>query len=253
MRILILSDLHIAFGNYKVRNVDADVILIAGDSCEGWAAANMYEYMCREGYQVIFVAGNHEYYGKKFSEVNDYWKRMQDRCNGNFHFLNNEVLELGGFRFVGTTLWSEIPPQNEMIVKETMSDYTWIYFKNMRDPVLPYQINELHREAKTFLENNLQQGDILMLHHAPSWASVPEKYVEDPVTCAYVGDIESLILERKPKLVQHGHLHSSVDYMIGDTRVIANPRGYMGHTEYNKNFDPKFVIDLNQTTPDQQE
>jgi len=151
MKALILSDLHIAFGNYKLRGVDADVIMIAGDSCEGWAAANMYEHMCREGYKVIFVAGNHEYYGKKFSDVNEYWKRMQDRCKGNFYFLNNEVLELGGVRFVGTTLWSEISPQHELAVTQIMSDYRWIYFKNKKVPVLPEQINALHMQAKTFL------------------------------------------------------------------------------------------------------
>jgi len=245
MKALILSDLHIAFGNYKVREVDADVILIAGDSCEGWAAANMYEHMCREGYKVIFVAGNHEYYGKKFSDVNDYWKRMQDRCNGNFYFLDNEVLELDGIRFVGTTLWSEITPQHELAVLQSMSDYRWIYFKNKKAPVLPEQINALHMQAKAFLNDQLQQGDILMLHHAPSWASVPEQYIGDPLNDAYVGNIETIILHKKPKLVLHGHIHTSVDYMIGDnTRVISTPRGYVGHAEYNKHFDPKFVIKL---------
>jgi len=245
MKALILSDLHIAFGNYKLRNVDADVILIAGDSCEGWAAANMYEHMCSEGFKIIFVAGNHEYYGRKFADVNDYWKRMQDRCNGNFYFLNNEVLELGGHRFVGTTLWSEISPRHELYVKETMNDYQWIYFKNKREPVLPAQINALHMQAKAFLNENLQQDDILMVHHAPSWASVPEQYTGDPVNDAYVGNIEGLILERQPKIVLHGHIHTSVDYMIGDnTRVISNPRGYVGHAGYNKKFNPGYVIEL---------
>jgi len=45
--------------------------------------------------------------------------------------------------------------------------------------------------------------------------------------------------------VVHGHIHTSVDYMIGDdTRVISNPRGYVGHAEHNKKFDPKFAIEL---------
>jgi len=194
VKALVLSDLHIAFGNYKIRNVDADIILIAGDTCEGWAAANIYEHMCRDGFEIILVAGNHEYYGKRYSEVNDYWR---------------------------------------------------IYFKNKKVPVLPSQINELHEQAKAFLNDYLEQGDILILHHAPSWKSVPKEFVDDPLTSAYVADISELILERKPKLVQHGHIHTSVDYMLGETRGIANPRGYVGRDEYNKQFNPGLVIDIN--------
>jgi len=79
-------------------------------------------------------------------------------------------------------------------------------------PVLPEQINALHMQAKAFLNDQLQQGDILMLHHAPSWASVPEQYIGDPLNDAYVGNIESIILQKKPKLVLHGHIHTYSEF-----------------------------------------
>jgi hypothetical protein len=48
----------------------------------------------------------------------------------------------------------------------------------------------------------------------------------------------------------HGHMHDSVDYNVGGTRVLANPRGYMirgmdgkRYTE-NEYFDPEKVVPI---------
>ena len=46
----------------------------------------------------------------------------------------------------------------------------------------------------------------------------------------------------QPRLWIHGHIHDSHDYTIGNTRVIANPRGYID--ELNPNFDPELVIEV---------
>lgn len=46
-----------------------------------------------------------------------------------------------------------------------------------------------------------------------------------------------------PDLWVHGHMHNSVDYRVGATRVVTNPRGYAGH-EINPNFNPQLVIEI---------
>ncbi len=43
------------------------------------------------------------------------------------------------------------------------------------------------------------------------------------LNAAFVSDLTPLI--EKADLWIHGHVHDSFDYEIGDTRVIANPRG----------------------------
>ncbi len=47
----------------------------------------------------------------------------------------------------------------------------------------------------------------------------------------------------KATLWVHGHLHASADYRLGDCRVVANPRGYVGIKE-DREFDPALVVDL---------
>lgn len=42
----------------------------------------------------------------------------------------------------------------------------------------------------------------------------------------YVSDLSELILDKGPAYWFHGHLHNPVDYLLGDTRVYSNPKGY---------------------------
>jgi hypothetical protein len=39
----------------------------------------------------------------------------------------------------------------------------------------------------------------------------------------------------------HGHTHHEFDYMVGSTRVVCNPRGYIGYEDDAKNFKLKYM------------
>ena len=41
----------------------------------------------------------------------------------------------------------------------------------------------------------------------------------------------------------HGHMHDSFDYQVGDTRVICNPSGILGHA-LNPHFNPNLSIEV---------
>ena len=45
------------------------------------------------------------------------------------------------------------------------------------------------------------------------------------------------------KLWTHGHTHHAFDYVIGETRVVCNPRGYEGY-EGPTGWDPNKVIEI---------
>ena len=71
--------------------------------------------------------------------------------------------------------------------------------------------------------------------------SVAERFRSHPLTPAFASDLSRLIEDRGPDLWVHGHVHDSLDYEVGDTRIVCNPRGY--GTE-NPAFDPSLVIEV---------
>jgi hypothetical protein len=52
-----------------------------------------------------------------------------------------------------------------------------------------------------------------------------------------------VIADARPALWVHGHTHDSLDYRIGDTRIICNPFGYLHHEE-NPKFQRDLVVDM---------
>jgi hypothetical protein len=43
------------------------------------------------------------------------------------------------------------------------------------------------------------------------------------------------------KLWTHGHTHHKFDYMIGETRIVCNPRGYEGYEDSAIDFKLQYL------------
>lgn len=88
------------------------------------------------------------------------------------------------------------------------------------------------------------QGEkfIIVTHHAPSLRSIPKSYRTDSLSAAYASHLDSFVESSGAKLWIHGHIHTQQDYMIGNTRVICNPRGYPN--EPNEDFIQDLVVDI---------
>jgi hypothetical protein len=84
---------------------------------------------------------------------------------------------------------------------------------------------------------------VVVGHHTPSFQSCAEYYRSDTImNGAYHTNLEEFILDRPQiKLWTHGHTHDDFDYMIGDTRVVCNPRGYIKYEKRASNFEVKYV------------
>lgn len=84
---------------------------------------------------------------------------------------------------------------------------------------------------------------VVVGHHAPSYESIHPMYRHDKImNGAYYSDLTELMLDRPNiKLWTHGHVHHPFAYMIGDTRVICNPRGYIGHEARAREFKLVYV------------
>ena len=84
---------------------------------------------------------------------------------------------------------------------------------------------------------------VVVTHHAPTALSIAEWFEHDTLmNGAFHSDLTDFILDRPQiKLWTHGHMHNVSDYMVGDTRVVCNPRGYVNHEQRAKDFELKYM------------
>jgi Icc-related predicted phosphoesterase len=78
---------------------------------------------------------------------------------------------------------------------------------------------------------------------APSGRSIGADYAGDRTNPCFASHLDDLVNASRAALWVHGHIHSSSDYMIGGTRVICNPRGYLPH-QPNRQFNPNLVVEV---------
>ena len=85
---------------------------------------------------------------------------------------------------------------------------------------------------------------VVVTHHGPSRLSIAPQYEGHPLNPCFVSDLLASFFER-PVLWIHGHVHNSLDYQLGNARVVANPRGYRRRGGFeNDAFDPAMVIEV---------
>jgi hypothetical protein len=128
-----------------------------------------------------------------------------------------------------------------------MYDYSAIVNDNAGYTKLrPIHTLERHDKTKRYLKHVLDntEGKIVVVgHHAPTALSLHERYVRDTImNGAFYSDMSEFILDH-PQIVlwTHGHMHDPWDYMIGDTRVVCNPRGYTGQERRATEFKLQYL------------
>ncbi|MEM9690500.1 MAG: metallophosphoesterase, partial [Pseudomonadota bacterium] len=104
MKLHILSDIHVEFEAFVPPATDADVIVLAGDIHVGrkgldWALEQFPDK------PVIYVLGNHEYYGKAVPKLTNELQKIA--ANTNVHLLERSSVEIDGVTFLGSTLWTD--------------------------------------------------------------------------------------------------------------------------------------------------
>ena len=256
MKIRVYSDIHLEFAPFSPPAISVDAIVLAGDIGEGlagleWARKHF------PGDEIIYVAGNHEFYGNRLPDLlRDLSSRAREV---GIHFLENSSIELNGVRFLGATLWTDysIYAKNEeqagrymYFARRKMNDYRHIRFgerrRKGRDRILPGHLLEMHRESRAWLAGELanpfEGRTVVVTHHAPLSNSVPPHYSGEDLTPCYASHMPELV--RPPvDLWIHGHVHESIDYTINGTRVIANSRGYAPPYD-NPAFDEELVVEI---------
>ena len=255
MRIWVMSDLHLEFSAMALPLTipQADVCVVAGDVLtEGmvpsleWIAENIAGHM-----PVVFVAGNHEFYDAAFGNSIAAAKTYAAGI-GNLHFLDGETIGIGGVVFAGATLWTDFDlngwQDSAMAEAESrMNDYRKITSDEPHRTLTPFDSVQKHQHDRNVIEAAIADACngplVVVTHHAPSERSLPTAERGTLIAAAYASNLTALIETGKPDLWIHGHIHHRSDYMIGETRVLANPRGSPGQATI-ENFDPVLVVEV---------
>ncbi|MFN0157495.1 MAG: metallophosphoesterase [Bacteroidota bacterium] len=249
MRIRILSDLHCEFGDFQSESVLCDLVILAGDIAPGKKGLEWIRQSFPPPTPVVYVPGNHEYYGKAIPKLRN--ELLSQEVAENVHVLDEGKVEYDGISVLGCTLWTDFEllgnPRREMIAaREQMNDYKRIRVSPQYRRLNPGDTFALHMTARQWLQERINSGEtrnsIIVTHHAPSGLSLPTHLVGTPIASAYASNLESLVEQSEAHLWVHGHTHHCVDYYIGKTRIISNPRGYVG--EQSAGFSPSLTIEI---------
>jgi predicted phosphodiesterase len=241
MRVQIISDVHTEFhrddGAEFVRSLDktdVDVLVVAGDTATKGNLKVVLEHLCRVYPEVVWVAGNHDYYQ---TDKEHLWKRVREvqQVHSNFHPLENDTVTINGQRFVGCTLWFPDRPRSVMYRHE-LGDFH--YIKKFTDWVFT-----TNAESQAFLRRTVTKDDIVVTHHIPSWQGTLPYWWNKPLSDFFVCEMDSLIEEVQYKVHIYGHTHDRHNFKIGATRLVCNPFGYLGRGE-NVGFDWHFVLEV---------
>lgn len=270
MKILVYSDLHLDLHPMRVELSEeflktVDVVVLAGDITEGTSGLKW----AREAFPdqaIIYVDGNHEFYGQHWDKHIDVMRVLaQER---EIHYLENDVVTIGGVRFLGCALWTDFAlygPDRKLesmnTARHRMNDYKRIKISpqpetywQRKHRLFPAMAARRHHASRGWLEEQLAAGEasntVVVTHHAPHAQSIPDYFQGDQLSPCYASDLEALM--GRSSIWIHGHIHDSQDYTVRGTRVVANPRGYKlarGSME-NSSFQMDFLLDIGASTPE---
>jgi len=242
VRINYFSDVHLEFGEQALPVTDADIVVAAGDI---GVFGQGLSWLKAIGKPVVYIAGNHEFYGNEYNAVISMLRR---ECAGsNIQFLEKDQYLFNGVRFLGCTLWTDLFVNGDdkaEAIGKTLNDFRKIRFNSERFNQAHF--SALHQEAKAWLEKQLAipfaGKTVVVTHHAPtewSWIETPNALKK----MAYCNDLKPLFHEYEIAAWFHGHVHNMGDYRIADARILSNTRGYIGRRTVAA-FDINKVIDI---------
>jgi Icc-related predicted phosphoesterase len=218
-------------------------------------ALRFRDFLKRVSFQfphVIYVAGNHEFYHGRWNASLDH---LREECAKftNVYFLEQDMKVIDDVVFVGGTLWTDMNKHDPLTlhaVRDMMNDFKVIKkdkegFTNLKPADTAIRHRQTLNYIRLIVDDHKDKQCVVVGHHSPSLLSAHAMYKDDTLmNGAYHSSLEEFIMDRPQiKLWTHGHTHHCFDYVIGETRVICNPRGYEGH-EPDSGWDVKMFIEI---------
>lgn len=251
MKIRLLSDLHCEGFPYTYKPLGEDVLVLAGDI----HTRNRHEELITQvppHVQIIMVAGNHEYYRGIVEDVDKYLKGLEEQYP-NFKFLNNDSFTFQGVEFFGGTMFTDfslygldVATGAQLMSERGISDFHVI--RKMQGPSVRMwttedQVdhhNNFRRELKSWIESTTGQKRVVVSHFVPSKQAIHPRWNGSLLNPYFTVDMEDCM--GWDGLWLYGHTHDSSDFIVGETRVVGNPKGY--GSENFDGFNEELILEI---------
>jgi predicted phosphodiesterase len=264
MRLRILSDLHLEVAPWTFEPVGEDLVILAGDVCDRSTVGrqrrdNLFAQIAQAGLRALYVLGNHEGYQGQLS-LSELVKRIRSECSDHVRLLDRESLDVGGFRFLGCSLWTDFSlvdglkwrglvlsqAEAAYVAGASINDFKHFCADGIKPrPLTPENMLEWYRRDRAWLDQTITASTlptVVISHFLPGPASVAEEFKTSVLTPYFASDCRALM--RAPvQLWVHGHTHVACAYRHGEVRVICNPRGY-AREERHSGFVSDLVVEL---------
>ena len=220
-----------------------DIVLAAGDINNGTKGVfYLAQVSAFLEVPVLYVAGNHEFYGQL--SIEDTLHHLRTRCSitPGVHFLEKDRFDITidgqKLAVLGTTLWTDMKghasaphliEQNMYTAKQRLNDYESIFtaaaYQNRQ--LTPQDTVAMHQDARDWLAEQIPiarvEADrvVVMTHHAPSLRCTSGTSRAD-IDYAYASSLEDLVVQTDAWV--HGHVHEESVHMIGGVPVVSSCR-----------------------------
>jgi len=252
MKTYYISDIHLEFRVEKGKHLYACIyptdsqestLVLAGDIGVYKTKGILIEFItgaCNAFKHVIYVLGNHEFYG---SEINHVFKRIKEVTSHltNLHILHNETVTLDNQRFIGTSLFADLTADTfwNRQITERINDFKKVSYNNFGRKITAMDMKYLHNQSVYFLQETITPEDVVITHWLPSPFCIDERYKGDSFINYYYASKVLEVLPVFPKAWIYGHTHIKQIATLGDNDMIlaCNPIGYYpGQAKYTIDF-----------------
>lgn len=203
MIIQFMSDLQLDKQSLHVECVGTDVLVLAGNISNNVADTRAFVMDVLDRHpvlHVVLVAGNRDFWGQHVHDAErNLWVAvgLLARC----HFLEGGQAMVQGVQFVGGVLWWDKPRNGAQAAMVATIEESGV------NPHVP---------------------TVVVTHFPPCRGSLAH--------WSY-GDLRGVIRAHPNMYLWiHGHYHTSMDYLVGSTRVVSNPRAD------NADFQPGLCV-----------
>lgn len=216
----------------------ADILVLAGDICtiKHIIILDKFLQYCAENWKhVVFVPGNHEYYGgNKFENISIVDGKLNSLCaKHGIHFLQKDSVVIGDVMIFGCTMWTDVNGF-ELIVRNYMNDFQMIRQFDLESWKWHH---EDHRAwLLRALDGRVHSKKIVVTHHAPLLQGcASESYERGNQHRAFASDLSDLVAKCNAWIF--GHTHHRTQIRAFGATLATYAIGYHGELPQERNHE----------------
>lgn len=218
--------------------------------------------------KIIYVLGNHEYYGLYWEEaVDNYKDALKDLPN--VIVLENELYQDDDNQivFCGSTLWTNLALHNNVLesqrwVDNRNQDTADILTKRNQsywDTITSEMMIDRFNESIVKIKEHMKYisiycpnyNKVMVSHFLPHKLTSHPKFkdtVTSPYWCSHVPELFDFQDGQNWDLWIYGHSHNNVNVLVGNTKVMSNQIGYRSDYDMFDSlsvpYNPNLILEL---------